>query len=133
MKDVRKILITGLISAINTATGRTAYTVLPKSANISYPYTFISDAYQSEVGAKDSFEYEVDVLVQVVYKDVNDLSDLYTDMDNILSIVNNDNPFSLTGGLTILECKLNNSTTTSIQNESGNLEIGLIRIIFNIS
>lgn len=132
MKDIRSILIPPLLTAINTATGKACHTRQPKAANITYPYIYISEFYQTEVGAKTSNEYQADIAIQVCYMDVNDLSDMFNDMDDIMSIVNHDKPFNLATGYQILSCELSNSSTSEFQTETGTLNIGLIRIIFNI-
>lgn len=133
MKDVRNILLTSLVPAIATATGKQCYTRIPKAANVTYPYIYISDIYQSETGSKTSYIYELDVLVQIVYQDVSSLTGLFADMDNVLSLVKNGvAPFALSGGYVVMSCELNSSTTTEFETETGTENIGLIRMLFNI-
>lgn len=133
MKDVRNILLTGLVPALSSATGLNVYTRMPKAANIVYPHIYISDIYQEEIGSKTDFVYQLDVLVQVVYQDVDDLGVMFGKMDNVLSIVNNGvTPFVLTSPYVIEECSLNNSSTTEFQTETGTQNVGLIRLNFII-
>ena len=132
MKDIRQILLTALVSALATATGRNVYTRMPKSIGAVYPYIYISDIYQEEVGPKTSYIYRLDVLIQIIYQDVDDLGVLFTDMNNVLSIVNNAVPFALTAPHKVMSCELNNSTTTEFQTETGTQNVGLIRLLFNI-
>ena len=132
MKDIRNILLTALVPALATATGRNVYTRIPKAANVAYPYIYISDIYQEEVGPKTKYQYRLDVLIQIIYQDVDSLVALFTDMDNVLSIVNNAVPFALTAPYKVMSCELNNSTTTEFQTETGTQNVGLIRILFNI-
>lgn len=132
MKDVRNILIPPLITAIKAATGKDCYTRLPKAAGVTYPYIYISDIYQEENGPKTSYRYNLDVLIQVVYHNVDDLTNLFDDMNDILGIINNATPFALTSPHKIYSIELNNSTTTEIQTETGVLNVGLIRAIFDI-
>lgn len=132
MKDVRNILLAALVPALATATGRNVYTRMPKAINAVYPYIYISDIYQEEVGPKTSYIYRLDVLIQIIYQDVDSLVGLFTDMNSVLSIVNNSVPFALTSPHKVMSCELNNSTTTEFQTETGTQNVGLIRLIFNI-
>lgn len=132
MKDIRQILLTALVPALATATGRNVYTRIPKAANVVYPYIYISDIYQEEVGPKTSYIYRLDVLIQIIYQDVDDLSDMFTDMNNVLSIVNNGSILTLASPHKVMSCELNNSTTTEFQTETGTQNVGLIRLLFNI-
>lgn len=132
MKDIRNILLTALMPSLATATGRNVYTRMPKAAAISYPYIYISDIYQEEVGPKTSYIYRLDVLIQVVYQDIDDLGALFTDMNNVLSIVNNGPILSLTSPHKVIDCTLNSSTTTEFQTDTGTQNVGLIRLLFNI-
>lgn len=133
MKDLRQILLTGLVPAFATATSKSVYTRIPKAANVAYPYIYISDIYQTETGPKTKYQYELDVLIQVIYQDVDDLGAMNTDIDNVLSIVKNGvTPFALSGGYKITSCELNNSTTDEFQTETGTQNVGIIRVLFNI-
>lgn len=132
MKDIRATLIKALLPAIKTATGKDAYTRIPKAAAVTYPYIYISDIYQEENGPKTKPQYLLDVLIQVVYQDVNNLTALFTDMDNLLSIINNDVPFALDSPYKILECRLNNSATTEIETTTGVQNIGMVRVWFDV-
>jgi hypothetical protein len=132
MKDVRNILIPKLITAIETATGKQCYTRIPKAAGVTMPYIYISDIYQEEIGSKTSYQYRLDVQIQVVYNDVDDLTNLFDDMNDILGIVNNAVPFALDSPYKIMECRLNSSTTTEFMTETGVQNIGIIRVLFDI-
>lgn len=133
MKDLRQILLTGLVPAIATATGKSCYTRMPKAAGATYPYIYISDIYQDEDGSKTSYRYKLDVLIQVIYQDVTSLTALFADMNNILSIVKNGvAPFALTGGHVIEGCELISSTTTEFQTDTGTQNVGLVRVLFTI-
>lgn len=132
MKDIRQILLTALVPALATATSRNVYTRIPKAAGATYPYIYISDIYQEEIGPKTSYIYQLDVLIQVIYQDVDSLTGLFTDMNNVLSIVNNGSPFALSSPHKVLSCELNSSTTTEFQTETGTQNVGLIRLLFNI-
>ena len=132
MKDIRKILLTALVPALATAIGKTVYTRIPKASNVAYPYIYISDIYQEEVGPKTSFWYRLDVLVQVVYQDADDLGLLFTDMDNVLSIITNGSILTLTSPYKVISCELNSSTTTEFQTETGTQSVGLVRMFFDI-
>lgn len=132
MKDLRAPLIKALIPAIKTATGKDAYTRMPKAENIQYPYIQISDIYQEEVGAKTKKEYLLDVLINVVYLDVSSLVPFYTDINNIMSFVDNDEPFPLESPFKILECQLNNSSTTEIEKDTGVENVAAIRLWFYV-
>jgi hypothetical protein len=132
MKDIRKIVLDPLAAAIATATGRLVYDTIPDPA--VYPYIYISEAYLTEVGTKIKFQYELDVLVQVVHMGDISMGSLYNDMDDVLGIINN-GPCSLTlaSPYKVLQGTLNSSSTTEILTEIGKLQIGLIRINFLIT
>lgn len=132
MKDVRKILLRSLVPALATATGRNVYKRIPKAAGVTYPYIYIGDIYMSESGPKTSDVFDYDILIQVIYQDVDSLDGLYTDMDNVLSIVNHSTPFALTDGYKIRSIELLSSNDTEFQTETGTQNVGLIRVLFNI-
>ncbi len=132
MKDVRAPLIKALIPAILTATGKTAYTRMPKAEEIQYPYIQISDIFQEEVGAKTKKEYLLDVLINIVYQNADSLLPFFTDMNNILSFVDNDEPFALESPFQILECQLNNSSTSEFETETGVQNVAAIRLWFYV-
>lgn len=133
MKDLHQILLKGLVPALTTATGKTVLSRIPKAKAQTYPYIYISDIYQEEEGPKTDYRYKLDVLVQVVYMDANSLSGLFTDMDNVLSIVKNGvSPFNLDSPYKIVECSLMSSTTTEFQTETGTENVGIIRLLFTI-
>ena len=56
MKDIRKTLLTGLVPALATATGRTVYTRIPKSTAVTYPYIYIANIYEEEIGPKNRYQ-----------------------------------------------------------------------------
>lgn len=132
MKDIRNVLLTALVPALKTATGRNVYTRAPKAANVVYPYIYVGDIYMTENGPKTSDVFDYDVLIQVIYQDIDDLGVLFTDMDNVLSIVNHSTPFALTGGYKIRKVELLSSSDTEFQTETGTQNVGLIRLLFNI-
>lgn len=132
MKDIRKILLTALVPALATATGKNVYTRMPKAIGATYPYIFVGDIYMSEVGSKTSDVFDYDVLISVVYQDVESLTGLFDDMNNVLSIVNHATPFALSGGHKIQKIELLSSNNTEFQTETGTQNVGLIRLLFNI-
>lgn len=131
MKGLHVILLKALVPAIATATGRTVYTRAPKDT-ATYPYIYISDYYQEENGPKNSYQYEVDLLIQVLHKDQTSLTAFYDDIDDILGIINNAVPFALDSPYTVMDCRLNNTSTTEYMSEVGVINAGLIRIQFRI-
>lgn len=133
MKDVRNILLTSLVPALKTATGKNVYTRMPKSANIVYPYIYIGDKYQTEVGSKTSFQYELDIQVIVCHMNLMDISALTTDMDNVCSVINNGSQLlALANPYKVMSCELISANDTELQTEVGTENIGIIRILFNI-
>lgn len=131
MKGLHKILLKALVPAIATATGRTVYTRAPKDT-AAYPYIYISDIYQEEDGPKNSYQYKIDLLVQVLHKDQTSLDAFYDDIDDVLSIINNAVPFALDSPYTVMDCRLNNTSTTEFMSEVGVINAGLIRVLFRI-
>lgn len=131
MRDCRKQLVKGLVTAINNVlSGISVYTIVPK--NVTYPYIYISDIYQNESGPKTSYFYDYDVLVQVVYKDLTSKTNIYNSVNSILSIINNGTPFTLTDNFKIYSCELLSNNDTQILTDTGILDVGLIRIGFLI-
>lgn len=133
MNDVRNILIKALKSQLATATGKTIYVRMPKAADIAYPYIQIADVYQTEDGPKTSYYYNLDVLIRVVYKDANDLGAMFTDMNNISSVIKNYGSFALDSPFVLRSAELNNSSHSDFESDTGTLSIGLIRIDFDIT
>lgn len=134
MIEIRSILIPALTSAIKTATGLKVYDDLPIHLinTAIFPHVNISDIYVSENGPKNAYNYEVNILLEVVHNNISSLATLHSDMNKVLGIVNNSSPFALTGGYTIMDCRLNNTTTTKASIEKGFVNIGIIRLIFRI-
>lgn len=132
MKDIRKILLTALVPALATATGKNVYTRMPKAIGAVYPYIYISDIYMTEDGSKTSDVFDYDVLVQVIYQDSDSLIPLYDDMDKVVSIINHSTPFALSGGYKINKIELGSSNETEFKTETGTQNVGLIRLLFNI-
>ena len=131
MKDLRAILIKGLIPAMKTATGRDAISIVPKPT--LYPYIYIAEIYQKETGAKTSYMYELDTLIQVVHRLDASMSPLFTDMDNVMSLVKKaSTAITLDSPYTLLQCVPTAQTTTEVLDEIGRLTIGLIRLTFLI-
>jgi|GEM_PF-2162355 len=132
MRDARKQLVTALIADIKTRIpGAQVYTKVPKKK--AYPYIWISDIYQDEDGPKNSYQYNYDVLIQVVYKGESDPSDRYDNQNAILGMVDNASGFALTDDFSIMKTSLiSNSESTDLKTDSGILDIGLIRLGFLI-
>ena len=95
MKDARKSLLTGLYTALTSACDATVYSRMQKQADIVYPYIHIGDIYDKEVGPKDSFQFNFDTLIEVVYKYQSSLTAFYDDINNVKSTINNNIPFSI--------------------------------------
>lgn len=132
MKDLRQILLTALVPALKTATGKNVYTRMPKAANVAYPYIYVGDIYDKEIGPKTSYMYEYDVQIAIVHKDLNDLSALYTDLDTVKGIVTNRTPFTLTGGFVVDSCTLGASNTNDFETDTGTEHLGVVRLLFYI-
>jgi hypothetical protein len=134
MNDVRSILITALTSSLATATGRKVYGQMPihLEGTKVFPHIEISDISIQEDGQKNNFQYTVNVLLEIWHKNLASLSTLYNDMNNVKGIINNAVPFALTGGYSIMDCRLVVDNTTQASKEKDNFDIGLIRLIFRI-
>lgn len=130
MKDVRQILYTALVAKLVELTGRQVFTKMPKER--TFPYIFLSDFYQKESGPKDSYQYDVELLIQIRHIGLTSLKPLLDDMDNVMSMITNGSPFALTGDYKIEQCTLISSNDTEILTDTGTENIGLIRINFLI-
>lgn len=134
MNDVRQTLITALTSSLATATGRKVYGQMPihLEGTKVFPHILISDISIQEDGQKNNFQYTVNVLLEIVHKNLASLATLYNDMNNVKGIVNNAVPFTLSGSYSIMDCRLVVDNTTQASKERDNFDIGLIRLIFRI-
>ena len=134
MTDVRTILITALTSALATATGRKVYGDMPIQLEGTkvYPHISISDVLVQEEGPKNAYHYNADVLIEIVHKNLASMSTMHNDLNNALGIVNNAVPFALASPYTIMDCRLNTTTTTKATTDRGLVDVGIIRLIFRI-
>lgn len=133
MKDARTALVGGLYTALTTACDATVYTRMKRKADIVYPYIHIGDIYDDEVGPKDSYHFNYDTLIEVVYKDLSSLTDFYDDINNVKSTVNNNVPFSIGSEFAIMESTLISAVTTEFEDEDGTiLNVAAIRVNFFI-
>ena len=128
MKDIRSIVIKGLISAIEEVTDKKCYTLIPDTAGVNYPYIHISDTYQEEVGDKTKFMYKLDTLIEVVFENITSKVEIWQTMDQVLSIVNNASSFELDSPYKVIRCELNNSTESDFKSETGTQYVGFIRL-----
>lgn len=62
--------------------GRQVFTKMPKER--TFPYIFLSDFYQKESGPKDSYQYDVELLIQIRHILGLSLKPLLDDMDNVI-------------------------------------------------
>lgn len=131
MKDVVKPLLKALTVVLDNATGLTSYTRIPKQEYLSYPYIYISDIYQQENGPKTGYRYSVDLLVRIIYKDVDSLIPLLDKKNKVLELINNASPFAIEG-FKIESCELQNSFSSESYTDTGVESIENIRLIFDI-
>ena len=136
MRNCKKELLTALVASLKTAMPtmiiRTKLNDFDLSDNTAYPYIYISEVYQSQDGPKNWFRYPVECLVQVVYKDVTGLTDLYTSQNSVLGLLTKPETLTLTNNFKVMNTELLSSNDTEIKIDSGTLNIGLIRIRFTI-
>ena len=117
-----------------TATGRTVYADDPIQLGntLMFPHIAISDVFVQEDGPKTAFHYNANVLIEIVHKNLKSLKTLHDDINNVLSIVGNGSPFALDSPYEIMDCTLNNVTTTKATNDRGLMDAGIVRLIFRI-
>lgn len=134
MNDIRNILITALKSSLATATGRKVYGEMPIQLEGTkvFPHISISEVFVQEEGPKNAYHYNANVLIEIVHKQLTTMATLYNDLNNALGVVNNAVPFALTGGFSIMDCRLNTSTTTTSNIGKDLVDVGIIRLIFRI-
>lgn len=119
-------ILTSLRTAIiGKISGRNVYTVPPK--NLVYPYVWLSQPFTTEIGPKGKFIYRVELLIQVIHKDLSSLTTLLSDMQKIHEIINNGADLVISG-YTVIEMNLINTTRTQELSDAMRLDIGLIRI-----
>lgn len=136
MRDCRKNIVINLIPVIQAKlTGYPVRTKINKpntGDSISYPYVYISEIYQDEEGSKSFPIYSVDLLIQVVYKDLTDLSDLWDDQNAIASIIQNKRDLTLTDDFELMSIEIGQISETEIETDTGILNIGLVRMILKV-
>ncbi len=126
MKYPENAILTSLRTAIVTKiTGRNVYTVPPKS--LVYPYVWLSQPFTQEIGPKGKFIYRVELLIQVIHKDLSSLTPLLGDMEKIHEIINNGQDLTISG-YTVIEINLLNTNRAENLSDSMRLDIGLIKI-----
>lgn len=119
-------ILTALRTAIVTKiTGRNVYTIPPKDT--TFPYVWLSQPFMTEIGSKAGFIYRMELLIQVVHKDLSSLTPLLSDMQKIHELINNGQDLTVTG-YTVIEMNLLSTNRTRELYESMALDIGLIRI-----
>jgi hypothetical protein len=135
MRNCKKELLTALVAAIKTATSLPVWT---KQSDINtksvaaYPYIYIGDVYQTEGGVKTYYNYEIECLIHVVYLNQTSLTAMYEKQNSVLGILNKPEVFSLTNNFKIIDALLLSSNDSEFQNDTGNLNVGLIRLRFMI-
>ena len=134
MNNVAFILSTALAAALRTATSRTVYADDPiqLAGTLMYPYIAISDMLVQEEGPKTSFQYMANVQLEIVHRKLTSLSILHGDIDKVLSIVNNGSPFALASPFKIMDCRLDNQSTTKATKDKELFDIGIVRLFFRI-
>ncbi len=132
MNDCRKIVINALGAALETATGKTVYSKIPKQLASIFPYIHIAEVFMQEEGTKKDYQYKFDILIEICHKNEDSDSDLYSDMDKVCQVINNAVPFALTGEYSIMDMRLNNSVKTEVLTESGQIDVGAIRLIIRV-
>lgn len=135
MNDPRAAIIKALVVAVKNATGLGCYTRIPKQTNgqTVYPFVYLSDMYLEEDGPKRDYHYSVTPVLQLQYKDQTDLSTFYEKMAAIMGIINNNDSLTLSAPFKVEEMKLESSTTTEFEDESGIVNVGVIRIALLVS
>lgn len=125
-----KALLTGLRTAIvGKISGRTVATVPAKTDQ--YPYIWLSQPYMVENGPKGRFIYEIELLIQVIHREQTSLNNLLSDMEKVHEIINNGADISVSG-YTVISTELVNTNQTVELDSIGRLDIGLIRVKFEL-
>ena len=132
MNDPRKQVIKALYAAIGTATGRTVYAKIPKQATPPYPYVYISDVFMEEEGPKNKYQYKFQILIEVCHKDELNDDSLFNDMADIEGLINNGVPFALESGYNIMDMTLVSAVKTEVLTDSGQVDVGAIRISMRV-
>jgi hypothetical protein len=131
MNDCRTELVTALITAINAqATGLTVYTKVPKS--VTYPYLYLTEIIDTEDGSKQQFMYSYDVSLELVYKDLTDKTAMWSAVDKVKGIINNKEPFAMSGGFKIMAMTLIDTTEAEDLLNSQEVDTTTIRVNFEI-
>lgn len=136
MRNCKKELLTALVAAIKTAIPNmpvwTKQSDINTKSVAAYPYIYIGDVYQTEGGVKTYYNYEIECLIHVVYLNQTSLTAMYSTQNSILGIIDEPMPFLLTNQFQIIDTLLLSSNDSEFQNDTGNLNVGLIRLRFMI-
>lgn len=137
MRDPRKDIVKALITVINAKnTGATVYTKINKPVDgetIAYPYILISDIYLTESGSKRKPIYDVEFLLQIVYKDINSKVDLWDNMSSLAGIVTSKRDLTVSNSYSLMLFELLSTSEEEILTDTGTLNIGLLRYNIKIS
>lgn len=126
MKYPVPAIMTGLSSAIATKIPGRTVTEIP-TKDLAYPYIWLSQPFVQEIGPKPYFMYEVEILLQIVHKNLDKMTNLQTDMNSVLDIIKNGSDITATG-YTVIAVELISANQTTEMTDSGRLEIGLVRM-----
>ena len=136
MRTCKTELLTALVVALKLALPAlpvsTKKNWFENDSNTAYPYIYIGEVYQTEDGPKNFYRYNVELLIHVVYKDVTDLADLYTSQNAVLGLIKAGKSLTLTNNFEIIDTYLMSSNDIEVQVDSGILNVGLIRVRYDI-
>ena len=124
-------LLTGLRTAILAKLSSARVETVPQKEDTTYPYIWLSQPFMVENGPKGKYIYEIEILIQVIHKDLASLTPLLTQMQGIHEIINNGAAFAV-AGYTMLSAELVNTNQTVEMLDTGRLDIGLIRCKFEL-
>ena len=124
-------LLTGLRTAILSKLTTARVETVPQKEDTVYPYIWLSQPFMIENGPKGKYIYEIEILIQVIHKDLASLTPLLTQMQAIHEILNNGAAFAVSG-YTMLAAELVNTNQTVEMLDTGRLDIGLIRCKFEL-
>ena len=138
MRDARKEIVQSLIAAINVKLpSRTVYTIVPKSVENSGTmppdnYIYISDIYQNDSSSKNDTRYSYEVLIQVVKNNITSKLELYSEVNSIMTIIQNERDLTLSNDFDLIYMGFIANSEEEIQTETGTKHLGLIRFQIDV-
>ena len=126
--DPEIAFITAFTAAVKTATGLDVYEKEPDT--VTYPHIY-STIEVTNTSNKNEFYYNIDVNLQVIDRDTESLSNIVAAKNNIVSLVNHGEVFTVTG-YAMLNSELINTTRIEREIDNHKYNIQIVRLNYEL-